>query len=93
MLNSLAHSISHATSGAGDSHSVPWGLFVVGGVAVILGIVTIAKPKLQWKMNRWAYKNPAALEPSAKGEVAIRVGGAFTVIVGIVLLVVGITRS
>lgn len=52
----------------------------------------MVKPKLQWKMSRWQYKNPAAMEPSAKGLVMIRVSGAFFAIIGAVLVFVALTK-
>lgn len=91
MLDVMAAMAPGGSSGGG-SQGAPWLFFIVGPLAIIAGIAFMVKPKLQWKMNRWQYKNPAAMEPSAKGLVMIRVSGAFFAIIGAVLVFVAVTK-
>ncbi|WP_353651232.1 DUF6199 family natural product biosynthesis protein [Nakamurella sp. A5-74] len=81
------------SSGGGDGNGSPWLVFIVAPLFIILGIALAIKPELQWKMNRWAYKNPKAMEPSAKGLVVTRVSGAGMVIVATIAIIVAATQG
>lgn len=79
-----------STSGSG--HSKPWALILVGVFFVLVGLSQTVYPRLGYRMNRWQYKNPGALEPSAAGLILIRVVGAVFAVIGIVLIVIGATK-
>ncbi|MDQ2839162.1 MAG: hypothetical protein M3Y77_11870 [Actinomycetota bacterium] len=82
-----------STNGAGKTHGPVWLFYVFAVIFLIFGIALIINPKLQWKMSRWQFKNPAASEPSAKGLVMIRVGASVFVVIAVVILIVGINHS
>lgn len=79
------------TSISGGSAHASWLVFVIAPIAIVAGVLFAAKPELQWKANRWAYKNPSAMEPSAKGLLATRITGGFIAVVGVILLIAAIT--
>ena len=79
-------------AGHSGGSSNPVAFYVIGSVIVVLGIVFFAKPEWQWKSTRWQFKNPDAMEPSAKGLAARRVSAGIVAVVGIVMLVVAATR-
>lgn len=61
---------------------------LIGGLAVAMAI----NPKLQWKMNRWQYKNAAAMEPSRAGLLMTRATSSVVAVVAVVFLVIGIRQ-
>ncbi len=76
-------------SGGGGNKVV----FAVIAVVVIAGgILQAVRPDVGWKMSRWQFKNKDALEPSNAGLTAARVVGAVVAVVGIVILVVGLSH-
>lgn len=81
--------VAHASGG---SSGPPWILWIVAPLFVVIGALLAVKPELQWKLNRWQYKNPDALAPSAKGLLATRVTGVAMVVIAVVVLVVALTR-
>ena len=79
-----------STSSSGGHHGPGW-LFVLISVLILAFAITLViNPKLQWKMNRWQFKNPAATEPSSAGLVGIRISSAVVAVVAVVFLVIGI---
>lgn len=79
--------------GGGGGNDSPWLIFIVAPLFIIFGITLALKPELQWKMNRWAYKNPSAMEPSAKGLVATRITGVAMVIVATIVIIVAAIKG
>jgi hypothetical protein len=61
-------------------------------VLMAIGLLHVARPELSWQMSRWQYRNRQALEPSAAGLMAIRIGGGIAAIAGVVVLIIGISR-
>ena len=84
--------ITHGSTNSSGHSSSGWGFVVVGVFALLLGLLHAAKPDATWRMSRWQYKNKAAMEPSAAGLTAVRIGGFIAVVFGIVLIVIGITK-
>jgi uncharacterized membrane protein YidH (DUF202 family) len=75
-----------------SSHHSSVGLLVVGIAFILIGGLQAVNPSISWRASRWQYKNKQALEPSAAGLLAVRIGGLIALVVGIVLIVVGATR-
>lgn len=80
-----------SAGGNGRSHSGLYPL-IIGIVFVATGVLNAVDPRLQWRMRSWQYKNKEALEPSDTALTVGRVVGVIAVGVGIVLIVVGITK-
>ena len=92
MLSELVASVP-SNSGGGSGNGSPWPIFIIAPLFIIFGIALAVKPELQWKMNRWAYKNPKAMEPSAKGLVATRISGIVMVLFATIIIIVAATRA
>lgn len=67
-------------------------LLLVAIFFVIVGGASAANPRLLWRATRWQYKNPDANEPSNKAYIVQRVAGALFAVLGLVLIVVAITK-
>lgn len=73
-------------------HTSPTGSIIFGIALVLIGTLHAVKPDLTWRMSRWQYRNRGALEPSGAGLVAIRIGGAIALVVGIVVLIIAFAK-
>ena len=85
----LAYAPSSGHSGGSKSPVI---LLIVGLVFIAIGGLQGANPRLLWRLGKWQYKNPEANEPSDKGFLAWRIGGIVVAIVGIVLVILAITK-
>jgi hypothetical protein len=90
VLTVLAATTPATTGSSGQSK--PWVLIVFGVIIALFGLVQATNPHLIWRMNRWQYKNPDANEPSGSAFKVMRVVGAIAFVVGIVVIVIGITK-
>ena len=79
-----------ATGGGHGNSFGHWGFAVVGALWIVVGSIQVARPDLSWKMRRWQYRNPSAVQPSARALQVTRGFSATAVVVGIVLIVVAI---
>ena len=87
----LAATSAVGSGGHGGSKSgVP--TLVIGILFVVLGSINATNPRLQWRMRSWQFKNKQAQEPSDAALKVARVTGALFAIIGVVLIVVGITK-
>lgn len=79
---------------AGPAHgSAGSWFFVVIALFITGAAITLAiNPKLQWKMNRWQFKNPQALEPSNAALVMTRIVACVISVVAVVFVVIGIRQ-
>jgi hypothetical protein len=80
------------SGGGGHKTNSPWPLFLIGAVFLIIGLVNLLNPGLQYRMRSWQFKNKEAQEPS---DLALKVGrafGALFAIIGVVLVVIGFTK-
>ncbi|SHH30037.1 hypothetical protein SAMN05443575_3656 [Jatrophihabitans endophyticus] len=95
MLLSAAHDIITAVPANTGSHhgtKSPVALIVVGIVFVLIGGFQATRPALMFKANAWQFKNKEAWEPSRAGLIGARIAGAIAVVVGVVVLVIGLTK-
>ncbi len=83
-----AHFAATTTKHSGGS----WVFILVAACIFCIAIALVINPKLQWRMNRWQFKNPQAMEPSKAGLIGIRVGAAVAAVVAVVFVVIGTTR-
>ncbi|MHA3703477.1 DUF6199 family natural product biosynthesis protein [Jatrophihabitans sp. YIM 134969] len=87
MLHQLAASGGHHTT---LGH---WGFAVVGALWIVLGGLQAAKPDVGWRMRRWQYRNPAAVQPSDRAVKVTRVAGSVAVVAGIALVVAAVVTA
>jgi uncharacterized membrane protein HdeD (DUF308 family) len=86
----LTHSYAVATqshTGGGTWFLLAWSL-----IAIVIGSANAVNPQLAYRVNRWQYKNKQAFEPSAAGLMFARAIGGLFVVIGIVCLVVAVTK-
>ncbi len=65
---------------------------VIGIIMALTGVLNVAKPGWNYKMQRWQFKNKQAFETSDAALRMYRITGAVAVVVGIVLIVIGISK-
>lgn len=61
-------------------------------VIFAFALTLVINPKLQWRMNRWQFKNPKAMEPSRAGLIGVRVSSGVVAVVAVVFIVIGISK-
>jgi uncharacterized protein DUF6199 len=66
--------------------------FIIGTVALVVGIGNAFRPDLAYRLSKWKYRNPEATAPSDTALRWTRIGGCLAIVVGIVLFVIGFTR-
>ncbi|MBO1765902.1 DUF6199 family natural product biosynthesis protein [Allobranchiibius sp. GilTou38] len=69
--------------------------FMIPFFIVFFGIAlcNVIAPEATWRRTRaWQYKNPGAAEPSAAAFKVQRISGAVAIVVGVVILVVTLSR-
>lgn len=88
----LARPGSGTGNNNGDGTSNPWIFWLVAAVILVAGVVTLVKPDLVWRMNRWQYKDKNALEPSRAGLIAQRASGGLMVGFAIFFAIFAATR-
>lgn len=79
--------ITHLASHHGTSGTGHWGFAIVGALWIVFGGVQAVRPDLSWRMRRWQYRNPEAVQPSARGLQVARIIGAVAVVAGIALVI------
>lgn len=63
---------------------------MIGALWIVIGGVQVARPDLSWRMRRWQYRNPDAVQPSVRALQVTRVVSAVAVVVGVVLVAVAV---
>ena len=53
-------------------------------VIMLIGLITLIWPRVWWKLTRWQYRHPEAVEPSALAFTVGRVAGGVLVLLGFV---------
>lgn len=81
----LASSSTHQSSN-------PWLFLLISVVIFAFALSMVINPKLTWKMNRWQFKNPQAMEPSKAGVIWIRISSGVVAAVAVVFIVIGIGK-
>jgi hypothetical protein len=77
-----------AVASASGHHGPRWLGILIPALVGAFALATVINPKLTWKMNRWQYKNPSAMEPSSAALMVTRVVGCITIVVAIVIVVI-----
>ncbi|MGN6607159.1 MAG: DUF6199 family natural product biosynthesis protein [Jatrophihabitans sp.] len=90
-MDEVVRAVPVPAHGSSGGHGTTWA-WVAGPVFIVVGLLFVARPQLQWQWNRWQYKHPDAMEPSAAGLRLVRGIAVVFVIVGVVLLVVAATH-
>lgn len=94
-MSALTAVVLAAPAGGGGAHGgSKSGVFplIIGILFIVVGLVNATNPRLQWRMRSWQYKNKEAQEPSDLALKVSRFAGALFAIIGVVLVVVGITK-
>ncbi|MBO1753526.1 DUF6199 family natural product biosynthesis protein [Allobranchiibius sp. CTAmp26] len=58
-----------------------------------ISLCNVLAPEATWRRTRaWQYRNPSAAEPSAAAFKMQRIGGAVGIVIGLVLLIVTLSK-
>ena len=70
--------------GGGSGGGPPW-IFFIG--MIVVGVVSLFARQM-WRLNRWRYANPDAMQPSSTYFTVERIFGGILIVGGVVGLIV-----
>ncbi len=94
-MHPIGSTVTLLARGATGGHGTPRPhvvSFIGAAIFILFGLLNVVKPDVSWRLSKWQYRNPDALQPSARGLVMARITGAVAVIIGVVFVVVAATH-